>query len=142
MSLAEVTAALGADADPEAIGGPDPESCDQFRPARAPEGVLVMMEEGRLTRVSLINKSAVKTDRGIALGSSAAEVKAAYHGAAASSPHKYRDAPAAYLTYWSRKTGDKTSPTDRGIVFEVDKRGVVDLIHAGGPSIQHVEGCL
>lgn len=143
MTLAEVTAALGPDSEPNAVGGADPESCDQFRPARAPEGVLVMMEAGRLTRISLIRQAAVKTDRGVGLGSSAAEVKAAYRGAAVSSPHKYRNAPSEYLTFWSRKAvaGDRSTPSDRGMVYEVDERGTVDLIHAGGPSIQYVEGC-
>lgn len=143
MTLAEVTVVLGPDSDPAAVGGAEPEQCDQFRPSRAPQGVLVMTEQGRLTRISLINKSPIKTDRGVGLGSTAAAVKAAYKGAAVASPHKYRDAPAEYLTYWSRKAqaGDQASPTDRGIVFEVDGKGVVDLVHAGGPSIRYVEGC-
>lgn len=144
MTLAEVTTALGADADPQAVGGPDPEQCDQFRPARAPQGVLVMMENGRLTRISLMRSSPVRTDRGVGLGSTAAAVEAAYAGAVVASPHKYRDTPSRYLTHWSRKAqpGDQTAPTDRGIVFEIDDKDVADLIHAGGPSIQYVEGCL
>ncbi|WP_158332143.1 hypothetical protein [Brevundimonas abyssalis] len=36
MTRAEVVAALGEDANPDAVGGPDPESCDQFRPERRP----------------------------------------------------------------------------------------------------------
>lgn len=144
MTLAAVTAAWGPDANPEAIGGSDPAQCDQFRPERAPQGVLVMMENGRLTRISLINRNPARTEREVGLGSIAAQVKAAYKGAAVASPHKYRDPPAEYLTFWSRKAvaGDQSTPTDRGIVFEVDGKGVVDLIHAGGPSIQYVEGCL
>jgi len=143
MTLAEVTATAGADADPDSVGGPDPEACDQFRPARSPQGVLAMLENGRLTSISLMRSSAVRTDRGVGLGRTGAAVKAAYPEAV-SSPHKYRDAPSAYLTVWTRKAvpGDQTSPSDRGIVFEVDDKGVVDLIHAGGPSIQYVEGCL
>ena len=43
MTRAEVEAALGADANPNAVGGPDPESCDVFRPTRAPEGLMVMV---------------------------------------------------------------------------------------------------
>lgn len=144
MSRAEVLAAWGDDADPQAVASADPAQCDQFRPARAPQGVLVMIEDGRLTRISLIRGNPIRTDRSVGLGSTAAEVRAAYGGAATSSPHKYRDAPAAYLTVWTRKAvaGDQASPTDRGIVFEVDGAGVVDLVHAGGPSIRYVEGCL
>lgn len=144
MTRAQVIAAAGPDADPAATGGPEPEQCDQFRPARAPEGVLVMIEDDRLTRISLIRPSTIKTDRGIGLGSTAAEVGTGYKRTAVASPHKYRDAPAEYMTVWARKAlpGSQTSATDRGIVFEVDERGVVDLVHAGGPSIQYVEGCL
>lgn len=144
MTLAEVIAAAGPDANPAATGGHEPEQCDQFRPSRAPQGVLVMVEDGRLTRISLIRSSTIKTDRGVGLGSSAAEVRIAYKSAAIASPHKYRDAPAEYLTVWARKSqaGNQTTATDRGIVFEVDGRGVVDLVHAGGPSIQYIEGCL
>lgn len=144
MTLAEVTTALGPDADPQAVGGPEPEQCDQFRPARAPEGVLVMMENGRLTRISLMRDSPVRTDRGLGLGSTATAVEAAYDGTVVASPHKYRDAPSRYLTHWSRRVqpGDRTAPSNGGIVFEVDDKGVIDLIHAGGPSIQYVEGCL
>lgn len=143
MTLAEVTAAVGADSDPEAVGGADPETCDQFRPARMPEGVLAMLENGRLTRISLVRESRLRTDRGVGLGSSSAAVRAAYEGGVVGTPHKYRDPPSEYLTTWSRKAEpDRPSPTDRGIVFEVDAGGVVDLIHAGGPSIQYVEGCL
>lgn len=143
MTQSELTAALGPDSDPAAVGGADPKQCDQFRPARAPQGVLVMMENGRLTRISLIDKSPIRTDRGVGLGSTATAVRGAYKRTVVASPHKYRDAPSEYLSHWSRKAqaGDKASATDRGIVFEVDGKGVVDLIHAGGPSIRYVEGC-
>ena len=46
---------------PDAVGGPDPESCDQFRPARAPEGLLVMIEDGRLTRVTIHGDAPIAT---------------------------------------------------------------------------------
>ena len=33
-------------------------------------------------------------------------------------------------------------PSDRGIRYEIDEKNVVSALHAGGPSIQSVEGCL
>ena len=72
-----VTAAAGPDSDPEAIGGPAPEECDQFRPEQAPEGLLVMIEQGVLTRISIMEPSTLRTDRGFGLGATAAEIKAA-----------------------------------------------------------------
>lgn len=145
MSRAEVVKALGEDSDPEAVGGPDPESCDMFRPERAPEGMLVMIEEGRLTSLSLIEESKVRTDRGLGLGAGASEVKAAYGAALQAGPHKYEEAPAEYLTIWAkdgpRGKGYETKATARGIRYEIGSKGRVQGIHAGGPSIQYVEGC-
>lgn len=144
MTTAEITVALGPDADPNAAGGADPEACDQFRPERAPEGLLVMTEGGRLSRISLIRSSTLKTDRGFGLGDSAAAIKAAYGTAAVASPHKYEAAPAEYITAWSGTApaaGATVPDTARGIVYEIGGDGLVKAIHAGGPSIQYVEGC-
>jgi hypothetical protein len=144
MTLDEVTAALGPDSNPDAVGGPDPEACDEFRPANAPEGILVMIEQGKLTRISLIEMSTLKSDKGLGLGDTAEAVKAAYGAAAQASPHKYQDAPAEYITVWDG--GPRTEPyvqdeAARGLVYEIDGTGKVGAIHAGGPSIQYVEGC-
>jgi hypothetical protein len=144
MTLAEVTAAAGPDSDPDSVGGADPESCDQFRPANAPEGVLVMMEQGKLTRISLVEMSDIDTDRGFGIGDTAASVKEAYGANATVTPHKYQDAPAEYITVWDG--GPRSEPyvqdeAARGVVYEIDGTGNVGAIHAGGPSIQLVEGC-
>jgi len=139
MTVAEITVALGPDADPDAAGGADTGQCDQFRPERAPEGMLVMVEEGRLSRISLMRDSAVKTDRGLGLGAAPAAVVSAYGAQAKAEAHKYQDPPAQYLTVWSK--GEPGDADSRGIRYEVDGGGKVALIHAGGPSIQYVEGC-
>lgn len=144
MTAAQITAALGPDANPEAVGGPDTEACDQYRPARAPEGMLVMVEKGRLTRISLIRAAKVKTDRGLGLGVPAATVRAAYGAKVQSTPHKYGEPPQEYLTVWAVGGGpaDRLVPaTSRGIQYEVNGTGKVGSIHAGGPSILYVEGC-
>jgi hypothetical protein len=144
MTLAQITAALGPDANPDAVGGADPAQCDEFRPARAPEGMLVMVEDGRLSRISLIRKSSVKTDHALGLGAAPAAVRAAYGPALRSELHKYEDAPAHYLTFWSAGggSGEGSIPSDsRGIRYEVNGTGAVATIHAGGPSISYVEGC-
>ncbi|MFN3536910.1 MAG: hypothetical protein ACK4Y4_05630 [Brevundimonas sp.] len=144
MTRVEITQALGPDANPDAVGGADPEACDQYRPERAPEGVLLMLEQGVLTRISLIREATLTTDRGFGLGDSAADIKAAYGDAAQVSPHKYAEAPAEYITVWS--DGPSTAPYRedagaRGVVYEIGADGNVSMIHAGGPSIQYVEGC-
>ena len=98
MTRAAAVAALGEDRNPDAVGGPDPQACDEFTPARAPEGLLVMIERGRLTRISLVREARVKTDRGLTLATPAAAVRTAYGPALRAEPHKYEDAPAQYLT--------------------------------------------
>lgn len=139
MTRAEVVAAAGEDANPQAVGGPEPDRCDQFRPERAPEGMIVMLEEGRLTRITLVEGSELKTERGFGVGASADSVAAAYGAEATITPHKYRSAPASYITVW---TTPPPAPEPRGIVYETFGEGRVSQIHAGGPSIQYVEGCL
>jgi len=144
MTLAEVTAAAGPDSDPDSVGGAEPEYCDQFRPANAPEGILVMIEQGKLTRISLVEMSPLKTDKGLGIGDTAAAVKTAYGAAASVGPHKYQDAPAEYITVWDGGPRTESYVQDeaaRGLVYEIDGTGKVGAIHAGGPSIQLVEGC-
>ena len=139
MTRAEVEAALGPDDDPEAVGGPDPASCDMFRPERAPEGLLVMVENGVLTSVWLSRNTAIETDRALNIGDAAAEVKRVYGAAAEVMPHKYAPPPAEYVTVWS--TTDHRSAAARGLTYEIGQDGRVQSIAGGGPSIQYVEGC-
>ncbi|HRO34441.1 MAG TPA: hypothetical protein PLQ03_13645 [Brevundimonas sp.] len=139
MTRAEVEAALGADANPNAVGGADPEACDLFRPARAPEGMLVMLEQGVLTSVWVARNTEVKTDRGLGVGDTAERVRQVYGTSVTAEPHKYVDAPAAYLTAWT--TADQTSAAARGVKYEIGQDGKVTRIGVGGPSIGYVEGC-
>lgn len=144
MTLDEVTAAMGPDSDPDAIGGPEPEACDQFRPERAPEGLLVMIEQGVLTRISVSEPSTLRTDRGFGVGSTAAEIKTAYGDAASVDPHNYIGLPAEYITVWNGGRPSEPYVQDaaaRGVRYETDAEGVVTTVHVGGPSIQYVEGC-
>jgi hypothetical protein len=144
MTRAEVVRALGEDANAATVGGPDPATCDQFRPVRAPEGVLVMLEKNVLTHVAVTVRSDIATDRGVAVGDPVAKVREAYPGVAlAATPHAYQDPPAEYLTAWSKR-GDSERPAaeDRGVTYEINADGTVGSIRGGGPSIEYVEGCL
>lgn len=144
MTRAEVTAAVGA-GNPNAAGGADPQACDLFHPANAPEGLLVMIQQDVLTSIILRNNTAITTDRGFGVGSTAAEIKAAYGASAQSEAHKYVEG-AEYITVWT--SGGPSTPgafvedaNARGVRYETDAQGVVTAVHAGGPSIQNVEGC-
>ncbi|WGM31137.1 hypothetical protein [Brevundimonas sp. NIBR11] len=146
MTKAEVIAAVGDKFNPSLVGGAEPEVCDQWRPARSPEGVTVMLENGVLTRISVASPSTLKTDRGFGVGDTAAAIKAAYGPLAVSTPHKYAPAPAEDIFVWT--TGGPATageyvqdPNARGIRYEIDGAGKVSIVHVGGPSIQLVEGC-
>ena len=139
MTRAEVVAAAGEDANPNAVGGPNPDECDEFRPARAPRGLLVMLEDGILTRISLSEGTGIRSASGIGVGDSAAAVMAAHGAVAVTTPHKYQDAPARYIAVW--RTAPPASDA-RGLVYEIGGDDRVMHIHAGGPSIEYVEGCL
>lgn len=144
MTRAEVETALGSDSNPEAVGGPDPESCDIFHPARAPQGMMVMIEDGVLTSIWLNEGATLKTDRGFGVGDAATAIKAAYGPTATVSPHKYADAPAEYITSWSvgGAPGYVQNPSARGVSYHIGTDGRAEQVAAGGSSIQYVEGCL
>jgi hypothetical protein len=141
MTKDEVVAAVGDTRTPDAAGIPGSE-CMEFQPQRAPDGLWVMLEANKVTRITVGDMSTVKTDKGLGIGDTPDAVKAAYPDAK-SSPHKYQDAPAAYITWWTTPRTEQyvQDETARGIVFEIDGTGKVGAIHAGGPSIQYVEGC-
>ena len=97
-------------------------------------GLYFMFQDGKLTRVSAVEKAAIKTPRGIAIGATAEAVRTAYGAQLQAEPHHYAGAPAEYLTYWLK-------PKERGVRFETDAQSKVETIHAGNDSIQLVEGC-
>ena len=145
MTRAEVTAAVGATATPNAVGGLAPQACDLFHPANAPEGMLVMIQRDVLTSITLRSNTNLRTDRGFGVGSTAAEIKTAYGASAVSEPHKYVEG-AEYITIWSVGGPTATTPfvedpNARGVRYETNAQGIVTAVHAGGPSIQNVEGC-
>lgn len=145
MTRDEVTAAVGDFDDPDGTGLPDPESCDNYPPSRAPAGLYVMLEQGVLTNIALAEGSTVETSEGLSVGDSADAVRAAYGDQLVVEPHHYIGLPAEYLTVWiaGEITENGTSdPNARGIRYETNTDGLIQLIHAGGPSIQYVEGCL
>jgi hypothetical protein len=139
MSLADVVAAAGDDAIPDAVGGPDPERCDEFRPSHAPEGVLVMIERGFLTRISVSNNTEIATPAGFRVGDSGVSVLDQYGARARVDPHQYWEPPAQYITVWRFGSSEADR---RGIRYEVDSGGEIVHIRAGGPSIEYVEGCV
>lgn len=137
MSRAEVVAAAGEDANPDAVGGPDPATCDEFRPRGAPAGVLVMIENDTLTRISVSRTEDISTPAGLGVGDSGTAVLAEYGARAQVEPHQYWEAPAKYVTVWRDSDGER-----RGIRYEIDADDRVVHVRGGSRSIEYVEGCL
>jgi len=143
MSKTDLIAAWGDRANPKSVGGAEPKVCDQFHPSRAPEGVNVMIQDGKLTRITLMRDARIKTDRGFGVGDTAMAIKQAYGGSIFAEPHKYQAAPAEDLFAWTRggSASYVTDPSARGVRYEIGTDGKVSMIHAGDPTIQLVEGC-
>jgi hypothetical protein len=93
------------------------------------------MSDGKvIARITVSAGSGVKTQKGIGIDASDAEVRAAYPGIVAE-PHKYIDAPGRYLTWIPQADGP-------GLRFEIGTDGKVSMIHAGlMPWLGYVEGC-
>lgn len=145
MSLEEVEEAVGPDSNPDAVGGPEPEVCDIFHPEDAPDGMLVMMQDGALSRITLSGESEVQTGEGIGLGDPASAVEDAYGDDAVTAPDAYLEPPARTYTVWT-KGGDADAPyiddpDARGVRYLVGADETITQIHAGDDSIQLVEGC-
>lgn len=137
MSRSEVVAASGEDANPDAVGGPDPATCDEFRPEDAPAGLLVMIRNGVLTRITVSRTRDISTPAGFRVGDSGSAVVAGYGARARVEPHQYQQAPARYITVWRDSVGQR-----RGIRYEVGADDRVIHIRAGDGSIEYVEGCV
>jgi hypothetical protein len=145
MTRAEVEAVVGPSSTPPGDqASDDVHVCDDHHPQRAPEGLFVMLEDDKLTRITLYGATTLRTAEGIGLGDTAAHVKEVFGARARSLPHRYDDAPAEYIQVWEGAgpfPEDVQDPAARGVVFETDHTGKVTAIHAGGPSIQYIEGC-
>ena len=118
--------------EPNRIPGED--SCRQFDMPAEPQ-LNVMVIDGRVVRLSLYAHGPLKTDRGFTVGDRESDIRKAYGARLKVEPHAYEEAPAHYLTFW-------TTPGTRGVRSETDMHGRVTAIHAGGPEIQYIEGCL
>lgn len=98
-------------------------------------GVYAIVEQGKVRRITVGQRSNVKLIEGIGVGASEKQVTAAFPGFRAT-PHKYEAAPAKYLTAPGADNGDVA------LRFEIDPNRKVSAIHVGtAPALFYVEGC-
>jgi hypothetical protein len=84
MTQADVDAAVGP--PPANAAEAEPSECRYYHPPRAPEGLLVMVENGVLTRLTATKDSTVKTEEGVSVGYDGEQLKARYGAAATETP--------------------------------------------------------
>ena len=98
-------------------------------------GVYAIVEDGRVRRITVGERSDVKLAGGIGVGATEAEVRAAFPGLR-EEPHEYVEPPAKYLTAPDAESGDPA------LRFETGADGKVSLIHVGTmPVLGYIEGC-
>jgi hypothetical protein len=128
MTVAQANAAIGGGfAAPK--GGTS--GCTYAVLTKAPRGLWVMLQDGRVARVE-VRSGSIATSTGARIGDSEARIKQLYPGVAIT-PHKYV-AGGHYLTV----TG--SDPANR-IVFETDGSKVTTFRSGQTPEVENVEGC-
>jgi hypothetical protein len=128
MTVAQANAAIGG-----GFAAPKGETsgCAYAVLTKAPHGLWVMLEDGRVARVE-VRSGSIATSTGARIGDSEARIKQLYPGVA-TTPHKYV-AGGHYLTVMG------SDPANR-IVFETDGSKVTMFRSGRTPEVENVEGC-
>lgn len=133
-SVAEVSRALGATGKPAAPGLFD--GCDFMDFDMAPKGTTFMILDTILVRVDVLDPG-VYTRSGIQVGSTEAEVKAAYPGRITVEEHPYEGPQGHYLIYRPQSVADSAF----GMIFETDGRIVTRYRSGLRDPVSWIEGC-
>jgi len=116
-------------------GGPGPDTfeCRQDE-MPSQEGLYVMAERGIVTRITIEAPSRLRTDRGLGIGATEAEVRRAYGRRLKIETTPYEEEPAHEMTWW-------TAHGTRGVRYDTNIAGAVEAIYVGSRSITLIEGC-
>jgi hypothetical protein len=131
MSVEEASTAHGAPLLPAGPVEPGT-ACFEVFPGGAPGPLSFMLVDGRVARVD-VRGAGPQTSTGVGVGSSEAEVQAAYPGGVQVSPHKYTGPEGHYLTVTPREGA--------ALIFETDGSKVTRYRAGVLPPVAYVEGC-
>lgn len=112
-------------------GKPLEPSCDHLYPEMGHEGVSLMVQNGKVTRVVISNPQ-IQTLSGIKVGDSTARLKQVFASRLEIEQHKYDDTGYYYFVWEQGKR--------YGVKFEIAADQVIE-IYSGDESIRYVEGC-
>jgi hypothetical protein len=129
MTVAQANKAVGGgfSAPPGAGDG-----CTYAVLTKAPKGVAVMLENGKVARVE-VRSGDVATANGARIGDTELKVMALYSGKVTTTPHKY-------LPNGHYMTVAPTAANNR-IVFETDGSKVINYRSGQQPQVEYVERC-
>ena len=135
LPIAEARRISGQPLNAPALDEDTPGACvEQEYTLANGEKLWLMFEGDVITRISASSESpGTRTAQNVGVGSTDAEVRAAYQNVIEEGAH-YNPPPAHNLLIW-------TVPDQSGLLFEVNEQGIVTAVHAGGPSIRYMEGC-
>lgn len=142
MTRAQAERVLGAKLNMYFLDDTDPNACGTGARAdgKNPD-VIYMLEDGKIVRIDVITLDTgtpsappVRTAKGIGLGSTEAQVRAAYGAAVKVEPHPYLENAGHYLVV--KSPGGKT-----GIIFETDLKKVIGFRAGVYPPVSYIEGC-
>jgi len=130
MTVAEAAKAMGGGfAAPR--GGSS--GCGYAVMPKAPPGLAVMIEKGKVARVE-VRRGSIPTAAGAKIGDTEAKINSLYAGRVVTTPHKYTP-DGHYIT---------VTPTDKSanrIVFETDGKVVTEYRSGALPAVEYVERC-
>jgi len=134
MTIEEAERVAGVDLVPDNFGD---ENCRYYTPDRGTAGVRFMVSDGEIVRVDVFGDSPVTTLSGYGVGSSGAEIAAAFTTKIQRSVHPYDEA-GEYLIYVPVDEAD----ADNRVIWETDATGTVVAMRTGRvPHVDLIEGC-